>query len=116
MPADNSLYESLEDWWDPTGAVAGLHAMNPARSRYVLDVLRIRLGPPSRELALLDVGCGGGLLVEPLLRAGWRVIGVDAALGALRRASTHGREQGLATLYVAALAEKLPFADRSFAA
>jgi 2-polyprenyl-6-hydroxyphenyl methylase/3-demethylubiquinone-9 3-methyltransferase len=113
VPADNSLYEDLDDWWDPNGNVAGLHAMNPVRSGYALEVLSRELGPPDGT-RVLDVGCGGGILVEALLRAGWNVVGVDAAVGALERASTHGREQGLETICIGALGERLPFPDDAF--
>lgn len=116
MLADNTIYETLDDWWDPTGSVAGLHAMNPARAGYFLSVLRHRIGPSLEGIRLLDIGCGGGILTENLLGAGLSVVGVDAAAGALRCALSHARAGGLEARYVCARGERLPFADGAFAA
>lgn len=116
MSADNSIYETLDDWWDPTGSVAGLHAMNPARVGYFRAVLEARLGPRLRGRRLLDVGCGGGLLTEELVKAGVLATGVDLAEGALRSAFAHARSRRLEPRYVRALGERLPFEDGSFSA
>lgn len=114
MPADNTIYETLDDWWDPTGSVAGIHAMNPARAEYFCAVIEARLGAPVRGLRLLDVGCGGGLLTEELLQEGIQAIGADAAGGALRCARDHARSRGLEPLYVRTVGESLPFDDGTF--
>jgi 2-polyprenyl-6-hydroxyphenyl methylase / 3-demethylubiquinone-9 3-methyltransferase len=116
MPADNGIYETLDDWWDPVGSCAGLHAMNRARADYFLSVLESRLGPDWKRRPVLEVGCGGGLLTEELTRAGARVTGIDFAHRALRIARDHAREQNLASRYVRAVAERLAFADETFAA
>ena len=116
MPADNSIYDTLEDWWDPTGSVAGIHAMNPARAGYFRDVLQARFGPDLSGVRILDVGCGGGLLTEELLRLGAITIGVDQAEAAVRCASAHARSRSLCSKYVRARGEQLPFEDGSFPA
>jgi len=116
MPVDNTIYDSLDDWWDPTGSVAGIHAMNPPRAAYFRGVLAAHLPPRLEHLPILDLGCGGGLLTEELLKAGFAVTGVDAAHGALRVARDHARQGHLDGRYVQALAERLPVADRSLAA
>lgn len=115
VPADNSIYEWL-DWWDPTGPVAGIHAMNPARAGYFLGVLESRFGRDLSGLRVLDLGCGGGLLTEELLRRGVLATGVDMAEGALGRATEHARSGGLSPLYVRGRGERLPLLDASFSA
>jgi 2-polyprenyl-6-hydroxyphenyl methylase/3-demethylubiquinone-9 3-methyltransferase len=116
VPADNSIYEWLDDWWDPTGSVAGIHAMNPARAGYFLGVLEARFGPDLSGLRVLDVGCGGGILTEELLRRGLRATGADTAEGALAHAATHARSGRLTPNYVRARGERLPFSDDTFSA
>jgi 2-polyprenyl-6-hydroxyphenyl methylase / 3-demethylubiquinone-9 3-methyltransferase len=90
-------------WWDPRGPMAPLHAMNPLRTRWVLE----RLGDP-HGLALLDVGCGAGLASEVFARAGARVTGLDAAGEALAAARAHAEAGGLAIDYREGLPEDLP--------
>lgn len=116
MPADNTIYETLDDWWDSTGSVAGIHAMNPARAGYFLAVIREKLGLPLRGLRVLDVGCGGGILTEKLLEAGILATGVDLAMGALRCALVHARSRGFEPRYIQARGERLPFEDGAFSA
>ena len=109
-----------ERWWDRHGAFRALHALNPVRIAYVRDALvadahgRIaRCGRPdprsnpSPACSLLDVGCGGGLMAEPLCRLGADVVAVDAAEANVRAARHHAEEQGLAIDYRHATAEAL---------
>lgn len=101
------------DWWDPHGASAMLHRLNPIRLAYVRD--RIDQHWQSDERALrplagksaLDVGCGAGLLCEPLARLGATVTGIDAAPELIAAAQAHGEGQGLAISYRAGGVEEL---------
>jgi len=100
-------------WWDPDGAMAPLHAMNPARVGYIRDRLCANRGRETVGVAALagldvvDVGCGGGLLSEPLARLGARVTGIDAAEEAIAVARRHAEAGGLAIDYRATTAEAL---------
>lgn len=95
------------DWWDPKGSSAMLHKLNPARLQYVRQQVDAHWGTDPRDrrpLAgkrVLDVGCGAGLLTEPLARLGGTVTGVDAAPENIEAAKAHAAGQGLAIDYVA---------------
>lgn len=97
--------ELAQRWWDPDGPQKALHALNPARLGYVAD------RTPLRDAAVLDVGCGGGLLSEALARAGARVTAIDLAPNLLKVARLHGLESGIKVDYrelpVEALAEEM---------
>lgn len=95
------------DWWDPTGPMRPLHAMNPLRSAWI----DARIPPASR---ILDVGCGAGLLAEALAGLGHDVLGLDAAGAAIEAARAHAEGQGLALAYRAGLAEELLAEGASF--
>ena len=90
-----------DDWWDPAGPFAPLHRLNPTRIRYVRDRIAARLGRdaerprPLEGVRLLDIGCGGGLIAEPMARLGARVTGIDAALRNVAAAAHHAAEVGL---------------------
>ncbi|MFN3702860.1 bifunctional 2-polyprenyl-6-hydroxyphenol methylase/3-demethylubiquinol 3-O-methyltransferase UbiG [Thermomonas sp.] len=98
--------ELAQRWWDPAGPQKALHALNPARLGYVAQ--RVAL----RDAAVLDVGCGGGLLSEAMARAGARVTAIDLAPNLLKVARLHGLESGVKVEYrqtaVEALAEERP--------
>ena len=107
-----------ERWWDRHGAFRALHALNPVRIAYVRDAVvaeapaRARTDAaatlkPLAGLRLLDVGCGGGLMAEPLCRLGADVVAIDAAEANVRAARHHAEEQGLAIDYRHATAEAL---------
>ena len=93
-------------WWDPRGPQKALHALNPARLGYVAE--RVQL----RDAAVLDVGCGGGLLSEALAQAGAKVTAIDLAPNLLKVARLHGLESGIKVDYcempVEALAGEAP--------
>jgi len=89
------------DWWDPKGSSAMLHRLNPVRLTYIRDAIDLHfhcdsslLKPLSGKRAL-DVGCGAGLLCEPLARLGARVTGLDAAAENIAVAKAHAGPQGL---------------------
>lgn len=109
-----------EAWWDPNGEFRPLHQLNPVRLRFIRDRVCAHLGrDPLAERALeglriLDVGCGGGLLCEPLARLGARVTGIDAAEKNVRVAALHARQSGLEIDYRHAAAEDLAAAGESF--
>ena len=103
-PKELAKFEAAAaDWWDTAGPLAPLHRMNPARIAFVRDAaIAGRAGPPGkplRGLTVLDVGCGGGLLAEPLARLGAEVTGIDLVAEALAVARRHAEGQGLAIDY-----------------
>ncbi|WP_417591192.1 bifunctional 2-polyprenyl-6-hydroxyphenol methylase/3-demethylubiquinol 3-O-methyltransferase UbiG [Parasphingorhabdus sp.] len=93
------------EWWDPKGSSAMLHRLNPVRLRYIRDAIDLHfhcdsslLNPLVGKMAL-DVGCGAGLLCEPLARLGGDVTGLDAAPENIAAAKAHAEPQGLAIDY-----------------
>ncbi|ODT61811.1 bifunctional 2-polyprenyl-6-hydroxyphenol methylase/3-demethylubiquinol 3-O-methyltransferase UbiG [Phenylobacterium sp.] len=101
------------EWWDPKGKFAPLHKFNPVRLAFIREQALARFGRdpkavrPFEGLRLLDIGCGGGLLCEPMSRLGFSVTGVDASERNIGTASTHAAEQGLSIDYRASTAEDL---------
>ncbi len=108
------------EWWDPKGKFAPLHKFNPTRLAFIRDQVLYRFGrdPKSRRpfegLRLLDIGCGGGLLSEPMSRLGFTVVGVDASERNIGTASAHAAEQGLRIDYRCSTAEALVAAGETF--
>ena len=101
------------DWWDPDGASAMLHRLNPVRLRYIRDRIDQHWQEDERGVrplagrTALDVGCGAGLLCEPLARLGAEVTGVDAAPELIAAARAHASGQGLAIDYRACGVEEI---------
>ncbi len=100
-------------WWDEKGPFAPLHRLNPVRLSYIkeqicacygCDALSLR---PYDGLSILDIGCGGGLVCEPMARLGAEVTGVDADRNAINTAQIHADEMGLDIRYVGGAAEDL---------
>lgn len=95
------------DWWDPKGSSAMLHKLNPVRLGFIRDAIDHHFAADERSLrplegrSALDVGCGAGLLAEPLARLGAHVTGIDAAPELIEAARTHAGQAGLAIRYVA---------------
>ena len=95
------------DWWDPRGSSAMLHKLNPVRLAYIRAQIDAHWHVDARERhalagrSAIDVGCGAGLLAEPLARMGARVTGVDAAPENIAAAKAHAEGQGLAITYFA---------------
>ncbi len=102
-----------ETWWDPAGPFRPLHKLNPLRLAYIRDQASAHFGrdpkslTPLAGLRLLDIGCGGGLLSEPMARLGATVVGADAAEKNVAIARLHAAQSGLAVDYVHAAAEDL---------
>ncbi len=93
--------ELAQRWWDPSGPQKALHALNPARLGYLAERANLR------DAAVLDVGCGGGLLSEALAQAGARVTGLDLAPNLLKVARLHGLESGIKVDYREMAVERL---------
>ncbi|WP_431861555.1 bifunctional 2-polyprenyl-6-hydroxyphenol methylase/3-demethylubiquinol 3-O-methyltransferase UbiG [Azospirillum sp.] len=108
------------EWWDPTGKFRPLHKFNPTRLAYIRDTVCRRLGrnPDTARalegLSVVDIGCGGGLLAEPIARMGADVLGVDASERNVGTAAAHAAETGTAVEYRAATAEALVAEGRTF--
>lgn len=107
-------------WWDPRGKMAVLHRFNPVRLAYVRDAACRQFGRDPRQLGclaglrMLDIGCGGGLLCEPLARLGAAVVGVDPSEANIAAARLHASQRGLAIDYRAGTAERLADAGERF--
>ena len=119
MPATASATEiakftALADqWWDPEGPFRPLHKFNPARIRLIRDRLAAHFGrpiggnTPFAGLSLLDIGCGGGLVAEPMSRLGFAVTGIDAGAENVGVAQVHADRLGLPISYETAGPENL---------
>ena len=105
-PAEVARFDRLaRDWWDPKGPMRPLHRLNPVRLQYIRDQACRRFsrderaGRPLEGLRILDVGCGAGLLSEPLARLGAKVTGLDPAPANIAVARLHAERAGLAVEY-----------------
>ena len=113
-PEEINKFNSIADaWWDPNGDFALLHRLNPVRLKFARDhlckhFLRDPLLPaPLVGLDIIDVGCGGGILTEPIARMGGLVTGVDAGLENIKIARHHAKQVGLKINYLHELPEEL---------
>ncbi|MEL6265077.1 MAG: bifunctional 2-polyprenyl-6-hydroxyphenol methylase/3-demethylubiquinol 3-O-methyltransferase UbiG, partial [Pseudomonadota bacterium] len=102
-PGEVAKFEAMAaEWWNPRGPHAPLHAMNPCRLAHAVDHIAAQHGRDTRKrhffqgLEVLDIGCGGGLMSEPMARLGARVTGIDAAPASAPVARLHAEAQGLA--------------------
>ncbi|MBT7232048.1 MAG: 3-demethylubiquinone-9 3-O-methyltransferase, partial [Rhodospirillaceae bacterium] len=92
-------------WWDEDGDFKALHRINPVRIQYIRDQIQAHFGieagasKPLKGLSILDIGCGGGLIAEPLARLGAEVIGIDASADAIGIATAHAQIAGLGIQY-----------------
>jgi 2-polyprenyl-6-hydroxyphenyl methylase / 3-demethylubiquinone-9 3-methyltransferase len=108
------------EWWSPTGKFRPLHKFNPVRLAYIRERICQNFGrdpkahQPLAGLRVLDIGCGGGLLSEPVARMGATVIGADPSEKNIGIASTHAAETGVAVDYRAVTAEDLAAAGETF--
>lgn len=100
-PQDVANFNALADrWWDETGPFKPLHQMNPCRLKYIKGAVEENVGQDFTKLKLLDVGCGGGLLSEPLCRLGFKVTALDAGLENINAAKEHAELSGLSIDYI----------------
>jgi 2-polyprenyl-6-hydroxyphenyl methylase/3-demethylubiquinone-9 3-methyltransferase len=120
-PAEVAKFSAIAaEWWDPTGKFAPLHKFNPVRLEYIRNEGCAHFGRDTRSLrpfeglSLLDIGCGGGLLAEPMARLGFDVTGADASERNIGTAKTHAAQSGLKIDYRATTAEALAAEERSF--
>jgi 2-polyprenyl-6-hydroxyphenyl methylase / 3-demethylubiquinone-9 3-methyltransferase len=101
-PAEVAKFSALaQSWWDPAGPSKPLHDLNPLRLRYLQQAVTLR------GAAVLDVGCGGGILSEAMARAGAAVLGIDLSKAVLDVADLHAIEAGVSVQYQAIAAEEL---------
>ena len=120
-PAEVAKFQAMADeWWDPAGKFKPLHMMNPVRLDYVVRQVagefdRDPAAPrPFEGLRLLDIGCGGGLLCEPMARLGATVVGADAAERNIPVAQLHAEQSGLDIDYRHTTAEAMAAAGEQF--
>ena len=120
-PAEVARFAALADeWWNPHGKMRPLHKFNPVRLAYIRDRICERFGRDAKSLEslkglrLLDVGCGGGLVCEPLARLGASVFGIDPGEPNVSAARLHAEKGGLAIDYRATTAEALADSGERF--
>jgi 2-polyprenyl-6-hydroxyphenyl methylase/3-demethylubiquinone-9 3-methyltransferase len=108
------------EWWNPKGKFGVLHVFNPVRLQFIKEQVCARMGRdpleryPFEGLRFLDIGCGGGLLTEPMARLGASIVGVDPSERNIKTASVHAQEMGLEIDYRAGTAEDLATAGERF--
>jgi len=120
-PAEIAKFEAMAaEWWDPNGKFKPLHMLNPCRLDYIIAQIAAEFGRdpdaerPFEGLRLLDIGCGGGLLCEPMARLGATVVGADAAAGNIPVAQVHAAQSELQIDYRHTTAEALADAGEQF--
>jgi 2-polyprenyl-6-hydroxyphenyl methylase / 3-demethylubiquinone-9 3-methyltransferase len=120
-PGEVAKFEAMAaDWWDPNGKFKPLHMLNPCRLDYICAQIAAEFGRdlsqamPFAGLRLLDIGCGGGLLAEPMARLGASVVGADAAARNIPVAQVHAEQSGLTIDYRHTTAEALAAAREQF--
>lgn len=120
-PAEVAKFEAMAaEWWDTKGKFRPLHLMNPCRLDYITTQISAEFGrdltapTPFAGLRLLDIGCGGGLLSEPMARLGATVVGADAAPRNIPVAQIHARQSALEIDYRHTTAEALADAGEQF--
>ncbi|MEA2833300.1 MAG: 2-polyprenyl-6-hydroxyphenyl methylase / 3-demethylubiquinone-9 3-methyltransferase [Methylobacteriaceae bacterium] len=112
-PKEIAHFEELgEDWWDFSGPMRALHAINPLRVSYIRDA--VAKHGSFEGARILDIGCGGGILCEPLARMGAEMTGIDPAAGNIDIARAHAAPQNLAINYRADTAETLAAEGANF--
>ncbi len=120
-PAEVAKFEAMAaEWWNPNGKFRPLHLMNPCRLDYITGQIaaefdrNLKAPNPFAGLRILDIGCGGGLLSEPMVRLGATVVGADAAPRNIPVAQLHAEASGLVIDYRHTTAEDLAAAGEQF--
>ena len=120
-PAEVAKFEAMAaEWWDPAGKFKPLHLMNPCRLDYITTQIAaefdrdLTASTPFTGLRILDIGCGGGLLSEPMARLGATVVGADAAPRNIPVAQVHAEQSGLTIDYRHTTAEDMAAAGEQF--
>ncbi len=120
-PAEVAKFEAMAaEWWDPEGKFKPLHMLNPCRLGYICAQVAAEFGRdlagdlPFKGLRVLDIGCGGGLLSEPMARLGAEVVGADAAERNIPVARLHAEQSGLVIDYRHTTAEAMAAAGERF--
>ena len=120
-PAEIAKFEAMAaEWWDPEGKFKPLHMLQPCRLDYITSQIAGEFDrdlsgeAPFAGLRIVDIGCGGGLLCEPMARLGAEVVGVDAAARNIPVAQTHAAQSGLEIDYRHTTAEALAEAGERF--
>jgi len=120
-PAEVAKFEAMAaEWWDLEGKFKPLHMLNPCRLDYITQQISMEFDRdlsadlPFKGLRILDIGCGGGLLCEPMARLGSTVVGADAAAGNIPVAKLHAEQSGLKIDYRHITAEALAGANEQF--
>lgn len=120
-PAEVAKFEAMAvEWWDPNGKFKPLHMLNPCRLDYITQQIAAEFDRdltqplPFKGLRILDIGCGGGLLSEPMARLGADVVGADAAARNIPVAMVHAEQSGLRIDYRHTTAEDMAAAGEQF--
>lgn len=120
-PSEVAKFEAMAaEWWDLNGKFKPLHMLNPCRLDYITSQIAaefdrdLKGDAPFAGLRILDIGCGGGLLSEPMARLGAQIVGADAAAGNIPVAQVHAAQSGLEIDYRHTTAEALAEAGEQF--
>jgi 2-polyprenyl-6-hydroxyphenyl methylase / 3-demethylubiquinone-9 3-methyltransferase len=120
-PTEVAKFEAMAaEWWDPQGKFKPLHMLNPCRLDYITSQIAVEFDRdltkslPFKDLRILDIGCGGGLLSEPMARLGADVVGADAAPRNIPVAQLHAEQSGLTIDYRHTTAEDMAAAGERF--
>ncbi|MBT0957662.1 bifunctional 2-polyprenyl-6-hydroxyphenol methylase/3-demethylubiquinol 3-O-methyltransferase UbiG [Alphaproteobacteria bacterium KMM 3653] len=120
-PAEVDKFQAMAaEWWDPNGKFKPLHMLNPCRLDYITQQIAaeydrdLKAPLPFQGLRILDIGCGGGLLSEPMARLGATVVGADAAERNIPVAQIHAEQSGLTIDYRCTTAEAMAEAGETF--
>ena len=108
----NKFDRLAAEWWNPEGKFKPLHKFNPIRIKYIKDNIIQHFNikskkMPLKNISILDIGCGGGLISVPMKRLGAHVVGIDASLKNINIAKTHSKKNNLKIKYICSSPEKL---------